>query len=235
MTQLDELAAELDRATGDNLVSLVLYGSAARGNYDPKRSDVNLLLIVRDAGPEALQPLGGLVGRWTKKAGQPPPLIFSEAEWLASTDVFAMEIEDMRQAHRVLRGADPFAGLETSPADLRTELEREARGKLLQLRSEFAATEADGRALGDLLETSAGTFFVLFRALLRLKGTVPARKADELVAQTATLVGFGQDAFQWPLARLAGHSARRLEAHDKAGAQYLSAIARFVTFMDEMD
>jgi len=31
------------------------------------------------------------------------------------------------------------------------------------------------------------------------------------------------------------NTARRLEAHDKAGAQYLSAIARFVTFMDEMD
>jgi len=36
---------------------------------------------------------------WIRK-GETAPLIFSEAEWQASADVFPIEIEDMRDAHR---------------------------------------------------------------------------------------------------------------------------------------
>ena len=233
LTRLEKLAGDLERTLGDNLVSLVLYGSAARGDYDPKRSDINLLLVLRDAGPAALRPVGRLIADWTK--AEPPPLIVTEPGWRASADVFAMEIEDMRQSHRVLRGADPFADLATSPADLRDELEREARGKLAQLRSQFTAVQADGRALGRLLETSAGTFFVLFRALLRLRGVTPPYGVEELVAQTAKTVGFDPQAFAWPLARLAGRPARRLEPFDETGAGYVKAIELLVECVDGLD
>src|SRR5688572_12601068 len=107
VAQVEELAAQVERAVGENLASLVLYGSAARGDFDPKLSDVNLLLIVGDASPSALRPLGPVIGKWAS-AGQPPPLIFSRRDWETSSDVFPMELEDMRQAHRVLRGEDPF-------------------------------------------------------------------------------------------------------------------------------
>ncbi|HEX9581603.1 MAG TPA: nucleotidyltransferase domain-containing protein [Gemmatimonadales bacterium] len=230
LTRLETFAGDLERALGDNLVSLVLYGSAARGDHHAKRSDINLLLVLRDARPATLRPIGRLIADWTRR--EPPPLIVTETGWRASADVFAMEIEDMRQAHRVVRGVDPFAGLETSAADLRTELEREARGKLLQLRSHFAAVESDGRALGQLLESSAGTFFVLFRALIRLKGSTLPRGADELVAKAAEIAGFQAQAFAWPLAQLSGRPARRLEPFDQAGEAYVEAIERLVECID---
>ncbi len=79
----------------------------------------------------------------------------------------------MRDAHRVLAGRDPFDRVATRRGALRTELEHEVRGKVLRLRTEYAAAAADGKSLGRLLVHSAGTFFVLFRAFLRLTGGVP--------------------------------------------------------------
>jgi hypothetical protein len=232
-TQLETLANGLQQALGQDLVSLVLYGSAARGDFSPDRSDINLLLILEDASPPRLRLMGPAVHAWVK-AGHPPPLIFSRPGWRASTDVFPMEIEDMRQAHRVLRGQDPFTGLNTSPADLRQELEREVLGKLLQLRAEYVASGPHPKALGALLVNSAATFFVLFRALLRLRGAVPPAVPAELVKASAQVAGFDPAAFDWVLERLAGRKVRELEQFDPVAERYLAAIERLAQFVDEM-
>jgi hypothetical protein len=230
---LDRLAGRLEHLLGEDLVSLVLYGSAARGDFVPGHSDVNLLLILADASPATLRTIGPAIHDWVR-SGQEPPLIFSEAGWRASTDVFPIEIEDMRQAHQVLQGRDPFSGLETAPADLRQELEREVRGKLLKLRAEYAASGPHAKALGTLLVQSASTFFVLLRAVLRLKGTVPPKAPADLVRAAASVVGFDASAFDWVLARLAGAKVPDLRPFDPIAEGYLIAIERLAAFVDEM-
>lgn len=51
---LDDLLAGLKKALGENLVSLVLYGSVARGDYR-KDSDIDLLIISRNLPKEKLR------------------------------------------------------------------------------------------------------------------------------------------------------------------------------------
>ena len=49
--QRDEVAAFTQRVAatlGDNLFSLMLYGSAVRGGFDAKHSDLNVLIIQRN-------------------------------------------------------------------------------------------------------------------------------------------------------------------------------------------
>lgn len=231
--KLERFATQAAGALRDNLVSLVLYGSAARGDYDASRSDLNLLVVLQDASPAALRPAGAAIAQWAR-SGEPPPLIFSEQEWRSATDVFPIEIEDMRAAHRLLRGRDPFAGLATTRPDLRQQLEREIRGKLLHLRAEYAAAEADGRALSGLLEGVTPTFFVLFRALLRLLGRDAPTERRALVRETADAAGFDAAAFDWVLARLAGRKGDRLEAHDPRGAACVAALERLAAYIDGM-
>ena len=165
--QAQMFADQIANVLGDNLRSLIMFGSAVRGGFGPGHAEVNLLLIVDDASMSALRPIGRAITDWVKRRF-PTPLIFTEREWRASTDVFPMEIEDMRDAHELLYGTDPFDGLDTSRVQLRHELEREIRGKLLQLRAEYAAVATDGKALTRLLIDSAGTFFVLMRGTVRL-------------------------------------------------------------------
>ncbi len=52
---LEELRERLTSVYGDRLVHLILYGSAARGDYDPLGSDIDVLVVLKgpvDAGEE---------------------------------------------------------------------------------------------------------------------------------------------------------------------------------------
>jgi hypothetical protein len=177
--------------------------------------------------------MGKALAEWVR-SGEPPPLLFSDDEWRASADVFPLEIEDMRDAHRVIRGRDPLAGVATSRDDLRRQLEREVRGKLLHLRTEYAASAEDGRALGRLLENSLGTVLVLCRATLRVTGRVPPADPAALVRETAAVAGLDPAAFEWALSRRAGGRVPSLAAFDPRGTRYVDQVEQLARFVNQL-
>lgn len=227
-------ADQMANVLGDNLRSLIMFGSAVRGGFGPGHAEVNLLLIVNDASMSALRPIGRAITDWVKRRF-PAPLIFTEREWRASTDVFPMEIEDMRDAHELLYGADPFDGLDTSREQLRHELEHEIRGKLLQLRAEYAAVAADGKAITGLLIDSAGTFFVLMRGTVRLTGETPAENPLALVKMASEAAGLDASAFDWVVDKIAGRKVRALKPYDDIGARYVDELEKLAHFVDRYD
>jgi hypothetical protein len=229
--RIEQFAQRLESVLGGNLASLMLYGSAARDHHAGDRSDINLLLIVRDASTRALHGAAPVLAEWSK-GGETPPLIFSEEEWRASADVFPVEIEDMRDAHRIIRGRDPLAGITTGRSQLRQQLEREVRGKLLHLRTEYASVAGDAKALGRLLENSLSTFLVLFRATLRLKGSKPPADAASVVGETAKAAGFAPVPFEWALAARSGKAPSALKAFDPLAGQYLDAVEQLAKFVN---
>ncbi len=230
--KVDEFATVLEQKLGENMLSFLLYGPVARG--EDSLESVLTLLVVRDASPTALGAIEREIAAWTKK-GTPPPLIFSERELQASADVFPIEIEEMRASNVLLRGEDPLDGVETLREDLRKALEREVRGKLLRLRTEFVAAAPNGKALSRLLTDSATTFIVLFRAVLRLVGRTPPDDAALIIRETASVVGLDATAFDWVLASASGQKPRPLQASDPVGDQYVEQIERLAHFVDSFD
>ena len=63
--------AAADAALGAGY-SALLYGSAARGDYLPGRSNINLLLVLDDASPTRLRALAPAFAAWRKAASEPP-------------------------------------------------------------------------------------------------------------------------------------------------------------------
>ncbi len=232
--QAQEFADQIAGVLGDNLWSLIMFGSAVRGGFGPGHSDVNLLLIVQDWTTKALRPIERSNADLLKRRS-PAPLIFTEREWRASTDVFPIEIEDMRDAHELLRGVDPFDGLTTTRAHLRHELEREIRGKLLQLRAEYAAVAPDGKALTRLLIDSARTFFVLMRGTVRLTGGTPSENPASLVNMASEAAGLDETAFAWVVDKIAGRTVRALKPYDDIGARYVDELEKLADFVDRFD
>src|SRR5205085_84999 len=111
--------------------------------------------------------------RWWTRQKQRPPLLMSEKELRASTDVFSMELIDMKQHHKVLFGKDLLAELEIPMRSHRAQLEYELREKLILLRQRLlAAAEDEGRIL-DLLLHSVPAFITLFRHVLIAQGRTP--------------------------------------------------------------
>ena len=218
---------------GDDLISVLLYGSAARGEYREKSSDLNLLLLLASADAAALRRGGAAAREWVE-AGNPPPLIMSEREWQTSADVFPIEYSDMKDAHVVLRGADPFAELEIQWEDLRHQCEHELKGKQIQIRERYLMSAEHPDEIGELLVRSLSTILTMLRTLLRLgRDPVPVA-ADEVIQAAAKRVGFDPEPMRQILRAKAADEMLSVPAADPLPVEYLEAIARAVDWLDSL-
>ncbi len=175
------MVEELKINCGDNLVSIVLYGSAAAGDYVESKSNYNLMVIMVSLEVTHLLKISKSVSPWVKQ-GNPPPLIFTMQRLITSSDVFPIEIADMQENHKILFGSDPFPSLKISHENLRLELEHELKGKLIQLRERFLLTEGKPKLIQELMSQTLSTFLVLFKNSLRLYNErPPIKKMDALI------------------------------------------------------
>ena len=230
---LEQFTAAVAAALGDRLVALVLYGSAARGTHVPGRSDMNTLLIC-DAVDEALfARLEPAVREWGR-ACHPAPLILTEREWRTSADAFPIEYEDIREAHRLLAGRDPWRGVTVQREHLRRQLEHELMGKLVRLRQAYAALRGDPKQLGRVIVGSAAGFFTMLRASLRLAGKTPPVPPDALVREAGALMGFAPERLAALEAHARGVGQLKLTPGDPLPLAYLAAVARTAEFVNRL-
>lgn len=184
MIHFDAFIDDLRSTHGKNLSSVILYGSAAAGDFVPKQSDYNILIALYKIGPADLRNAHACVREWTR-LGNPVPVYFTVSELQNAADVFPIEFHQMSIAHKVLYGPDVLADLNISDKFLRLQAEYELRSKLIQLRRQYipASTSIDG--LKGLMAESLSSFAALFRAVLILKGFDPPATKHEIVALTA--------------------------------------------------
>src|SRR5262245_8733648 len=134
--KLEKLVDDLRKAHPDNLSSVVLYGSAARGDHAGTKSDLNVMVVVKMDSPAMLEPAAEVQAAWVKDGNR--HLLFVSPDWIrTATDVFPMEFLDMLEARRVLWGAEPLENVSVSPGKLRLQCEREIRTTLLRLRAAY--------------------------------------------------------------------------------------------------
>lgn len=225
---LEQFTTRAREALGDALRAVVLYGSQVAPGATVHGSDYNLLLLVARAGHGELAALAPVVRDW-RASGQPAPMTMTSEEWTRCADVFPIEVADILWRHRVLHGTLPTEGLEVAPADLRQQLEHDARGAVLQLRAGRLATGGRPDEQVSLLGHSVSGFATMTRALLRLSGApIPATKA-EMIPAAARIAGFD------PGPVLVAIAAKRGERPaDPAAAleAFAVQVERLVAFLD---
>ncbi len=226
---VDPFLAEADQVLG-NGYSAVLYGSAARGDFIPGRSDINLMLVVEQLTPPVLRSLSRAFTGWRKKTPE-PPLVLSHSEWNRASDAFPVEITDMRLSYQVLRGVDPLQGVQVDRDDLRKALEGEFRGKLLRLRQGYATYAPDPAALGSLGLQSAATILVLLRGVLTVAGKPVPPDALELAGAAAALVGFEPE---YLLHVVRHRSEREWRCAAPEFENYMNAVEQTARFVDQL-
>src|SRR4051794_28581024 len=119
---LDELVSRLRDAYGADLVSIILYGSAAVADRHTEHTDYNVLCALKQVGLAELHKSESAV-KWWMKQKQPAPLLLSTEEIRCSDDVFPIEYLDLQQTHRVLYGENPFASIQVDRSNHRRQVE----------------------------------------------------------------------------------------------------------------
>jgi hypothetical protein len=229
---LDDLVAQLLKAYGDELTAVVLYGSAAAGEHIAKRSDYNVLVVVRGLSLDRLRAEAAVARAWGG-AGNPPPLTLTEEEWRRSADIFPMEYADILERHRVLHGTPPFDGIVVDPEHLRLQVEHEAMGALIQFRQGILAAGGDGKAQVELLANSLSTIMVIFRAVLRLNGEVPSTDYATLTAAVAARSEMDPEAFVRVIQHVRGATRLAPSGVGDVLAGYLTGLQRLVAYLDQ--
>lgn len=176
--QFNALVDDLKTSHGKNLASVVLYGSAAAGDFVTQASDYNLLIALHEIRPRDLRAAQAPMREW-QRMGHPLPVYFTVSELTNAADVFPIEFHQMEKARLVLYGEDPLANLKISDEFLRHQTEYELRSKLIQLRRLYIPASVSVERLENLMTESLVSFAALFRAVLLLYGIeAPLTKRD---------------------------------------------------------
>ncbi len=208
---LDRMVENLSASLGDRLHGVVLYGSAARGDYQKASSDLNILVILVDLEPATLAALEPAFTKWSRQ-GQPPPRIFSPAMIADAADVFPVEFLDIRDHHVLLKGSDPFGNLAIGLDSLRLQCEKELREKMMRLREGYVVAHSRAKRIERLMADSYSSFAALFRGCLHLLGGEVPKHNDEVVAAFCRKAGLDPRPFA-QVARL--KQGVRAEGHAK--------------------
>ena len=231
---LNSLVEDLRSTHGDNLASVVLYGSAAAGDHIELRSDYNLLIALNRITPEDLRQAQAPMREW-QRLGHPLPVYFTVEELSDAGDVFPIEFHQMANARVVLYGKDPFEFVNVSDVELRHQAEYELRSKLIQLRRLYIPASISTEKLCDLMSDSLASFAALFRAVLILHGReAPVAKPD-CVRATVQLLKLDPEPFEKIFAiRASGYEpATDKEANDLFAA-YMLQVEQVVEAVDEL-
>jgi hypothetical protein len=220
---------------GEDLVSIVLYGSGARGEYVKGVSDLNFLIVLVEASIGQLTRAIPLITRW-KKRNVASPLFLTEQYIASSLDTFPIEFLDMQTAYQVVFGEDVLAGLSFDHVHLRLQCERELRGKLLHLRQAYLDIAGQERELRILVRRSVTTFASIFRGLLTLQKIPVPTERQKILLKTAEVFGFDSEVFRRLGAWCAGEAKLKTEEERVAlFGQYVEQIDQLIDAVDRWE
>ena len=181
-------AANLGECFGEGLVSVILYGPAARGEEMKGRTFVHFMAVVRDNTPSALAPCTAYMKRWMKDRIAVP--LFITPDYIGnSLDTFPLEFMEMKSSYAVVYGEDVLGGIEFREGDVRSECEREIKGKLLHLRAEYLMHRGNWKELAHLVHRSLESFRLVFAGVLFLKGRPAPEKTPDLLEAVSAEYG----------------------------------------------
>jgi hypothetical protein len=227
---------DLRSTHGKNLVSVVLYGSAAAGDHSAKHFDYNLLVVLEKIAPGDLRSAHAAVREWAK-LGHNVPLYFTADEVANAADVFPIEFNQMRRARKVLFGKDLLADIDISNENLRHQVEFELRSKLLMLRRQYIPASATVEGLEALMADSLVSFIALFRGVLMVLGIEAPVGRHATLALTVDRLKMNGPSFE-KIFNIRQHNYEGPMSEFEANqlfADYLEQIEGVIDFVDRLD
>jgi predicted nucleotidyltransferase len=186
---LSGFLASARRAFAEDLLSAVLFGSAADGSLR-KSSDVNLILVLRRYDPSRAQQVRNDLA--TAEAAILLRVMFLvQDEIPAACEAFAQKFSDILRRRVVLLGPDPFENVSVPHAAQVRRLRQVLLNLLLRLREVHSGHESGSRSTLNMLADSTGALRSSAVLLLVLEGR-DAPKPKQALLDVAEQVAPGK-------------------------------------------
>ena len=184
-----KISGALIRELQPALTGVHLFGSAARDEYVPGHSDLNLLLVFDELDRNSLKKTSVL----QRKFGGGVVLMCLTKEYiLTSLDTFPLELLDMKLNHITLQGEDVLSRLQIVPEHLRLQCERELKAKLSLLRQGLIARGCREKELSALLADHFPALAAILQGIIYLRHEEAPQKRAELYLKAADELGLPQ-------------------------------------------
>ena len=171
---------------GEELCSVVLFGSAVEGRLRPT-SDVNVLVLLsafdRAKADRLREPL-----RTAHAAIRLSAMFLLEAELQPAIEAFAVKFGDIARRHQTLFGGDPFATIAVPRAAAITRLKQTLLNLALRAREAYIARSLREEQLVAAIAEMAGPLRACAATLVELQGGAAASPKAALEQVAAQLM-----------------------------------------------
>ncbi len=189
MKNLDKFIEELKNTLGENLVSVIAFGSQA--NVEDAKSNLNLMIVTNELTAENLYDISKPVKKWVK-GKNPIPVIMNRDEWYSSFDVYAIEYADIKENYRIIYGEDLIPTICINKYFLRLQCESELKNLLLKYKNNFLMNVKSDREMKKLLNNVIKTLLVIFRSVLRLHDSAVPYRAVDIIEFASNYLSFNK-------------------------------------------
>ena len=183
---INGFANKLIENLGDNLLSVLVYGSAAGGHYVHGASNINIAVIAKNLDFAVLKQNLDLI-KWGRKFKIATPLFLTKGYVIHALDVFPIEFSEIKAQHKVIFGEDIFNDLVIPRQDIQLLCEQQVKGKLLRLRQAYLEFGSNTAALKSLLAGALNDLMPVFGQLIILKGQKPDGQKEGMLGQLAQI------------------------------------------------
>lgn len=174
---LDATVEAARRAFGDDLRSIVLYGSGAEGRLRAT-SDVNLMFVLRRFGKEHANGFRESF-RFASAAINVNAMFVLENEIELAAREFAQKFADMKRRHVMLLGDDPLDGITIPRESLVRRLQQTLLNLTMRLREMYIERSLREEQCAVTIAEAAGPLRAAAASILELegRGTFPPKEA----------------------------------------------------------
>lgn len=164
---MDGLRDSFISALGENLESLVLYGSSVRNDFSKASSDVNLLIVLRHNTAAAQRSIAQVI----RDSGMNvSPVVLASNGLQRSMQAFALKFSDIARRDELLYGTDPFSDFEVATARRQFLLEQGLRNSWMRLGNAYILNTEQPERYLRTLRSAVPRIFADLAELLRLEG-----------------------------------------------------------------
>ncbi len=211
--------------------AILVYGSAARGEFLPGYSNVNVLIVLEHVTQPVLQQWSGIHKQWDREKIV-APLFLTQKDLQQSSDAFPLEFLAIKEQRVLLEGRDPFPELHVNTTNLFLQCRQEVHANLLRVRQNYVEGWGRIEAIQTLLPLSLTSLLPCLRGLYRLLDRPLSMKSPEVLEELQPALSVDPSVFLevWRLKR--GLSTPGKHELPKLLERYLAGFGQLVDRID---